>query len=175
MHHVLRVISFVEVWLVALRIALLHPRLIFSILSATFMGVIGTYEKWSENIADFPSTSFILCLHVVSTTGVVHSLLVLSGKSSYADRVMQQCLACTCRNWTPSTMCPECSDRLIYHISVSALLLLFMIFLKIWLPKYTIPSNPPNFFPTIFQPQLLIQKCIKKISYSSSIHSRNSS
>ena len=82
--------------------------------SASFMGVIGTYEKWLESIADFPTTSYILCLHVISIMGVAHSLLVQYGKSSYVNCVMQQCLAYAYRNRTQSTMCPECSVRLIY-------------------------------------------------------------
>ena len=131
--------------------------------SATFTGVIGTNEKWLESIADFPTTSFFLCLHVISMTGVAYSLLVLSGKSSYANCVMQQCLACAYRNRTQSTMCPECSVRLICNISVSALLLPLMNYRKIGCKSTLFHPIRQTFFNLFLGLNCLYTTCIKKI------------
>ena len=45
-------------------------------------------------------------------SGVIHSLLVQYGKSSYLNSVVQQCLTYAYRNRIQGTMCSECSIRL---------------------------------------------------------------
>ena len=131
---------------------------------------------------------YLSCLHVVSMTGVVHSLLVLSGKlrlsetktnlfelwrawasylkSSYANCVMQQCLACAYMNRTQSAMCPECSVRLICHISVSALLLIIMNYRKIGCKSTLFHPIHQTFSKLFFEAQMLIHKVYKNYTAS---------